>query len=203
MRSHLSVRPTWISPGRVVDPAWACTGRGLASRRVTATLVRSYRTVSPLPVRRTSRVGPTPSAVCLCATFPRVSPGRRYRPSRPTVSGLSSRVTSRDCVAYLATQDTPRQVFRGTPGRIVQRAVPLAQLGTAAAAPSAGRYIGAADETARAAVLDHCRPGRADAIVEGDAAGLEEPPAAASAERTAPGATGARLGCRGAHVRRS
>jgi len=51
VRSHLSVRPTWISPGRVVDPAWACTGRGLASRRVTATLVRSYRTVSPLPVR--------------------------------------------------------------------------------------------------------------------------------------------------------
>ena len=25
VRCHLSMRPTWISPGRVVDPAWACT----------------------------------------------------------------------------------------------------------------------------------------------------------------------------------
>src|SRR5215203_4047332 len=31
-------------------PACPCTGWGLPSRRVTATLVRSYRTISPLPV---------------------------------------------------------------------------------------------------------------------------------------------------------
>jgi len=26
------LRPTWISPGQVVDPAWPCTGRGLPWR---------------------------------------------------------------------------------------------------------------------------------------------------------------------------
>jgi len=30
-------------------PIWTCSGRGLASRRVTTTLVRSCRTFSPLP----------------------------------------------------------------------------------------------------------------------------------------------------------
>jgi len=33
-------------------PVWPCIGRGLPSRRVAAALVRSYRTVSPLPARR-------------------------------------------------------------------------------------------------------------------------------------------------------
>ena len=80
------LRPTWTSPGRVIGPAWPCTGRGLPGRRVTATPVRSYRTISPLPVRPKA-----PSAVCFCGTFPRVSPGGRYPPPRPLVSGLSSR----------------------------------------------------------------------------------------------------------------
>ena len=83
------LRPTWTSPGRVVGPAWPCTGRGLPGRRVTATPVRSYRTISPLPVRPRA-----PSAVCFCGTFPRVSPGGRYPPPCPLVSGLSSRDTS-------------------------------------------------------------------------------------------------------------
>ena len=83
------LRPTWTSPGRVVGPAWPCTGRGLPGRRVTATPVRSYRTISPLPVRPRA-----PSAVCFCGTFPRVSPGGRYPPPCPLVSGLSSRGTS-------------------------------------------------------------------------------------------------------------
>ena len=83
------MRPTWTSPSRVNGPAWPCTGRGLPSRRVTATLVRSYRTFSPLPVRD-SRVA-APSAVCFCGTFPRVSPGERYPPPCPVVSGLSSK----------------------------------------------------------------------------------------------------------------
>ena len=89
MSGHLSMRPTWTSPGRVDGPAWPCTGRGLPGRRVTATPVRSYRTISPLPVRD-SRVA-APSAVYFCGTFPRVSPGGRYPPPRPLVSGLSSR----------------------------------------------------------------------------------------------------------------
>src|SRR5690349_23709312 len=86
---HLSLRPTWTSPSRVDGPAWPCTGRGLPGRRVTATPVRSYRTISPLPVRD-SRVA-APSAVYFCGTFPRVSPGGRYPPPCPVVSGLSSR----------------------------------------------------------------------------------------------------------------
>ncbi len=89
MSGHLSMRPTWTSPSRVDGPAWPCTGRGLPGRRVTATPVRSYRTISPLPVRD-SRVA-APSAVCFCGTFPRVSPGGRYPPPCPVVSGLSSR----------------------------------------------------------------------------------------------------------------
>src|ERR1700709_98918 len=83
------MRPTWTSPSRVDGPAWPCTGRGLPGRRVTATPVRSYRTISPLPVRD-SRVA-APSAVYFCGTFPRVSPGGRYPPPCPVVSGLSSR----------------------------------------------------------------------------------------------------------------
>jgi len=86
---HLSLRPTWTSPGWVDGPAWPCTGRGLPGRRVTATPVRSYRTFSPLPVRDSRAVAP--SAVCFCGTFPRVSPGGRYPPPCPVVSGLSSR----------------------------------------------------------------------------------------------------------------
>src|ERR1700690_1506774 len=78
------MRPTWTSPSRVNDPAWPCTGRGLPGRRVTATPVRSYRTISPLPVRD-SRVA-APSAVSFCGTFPRVSPGGRYPP--PSLFGV-------------------------------------------------------------------------------------------------------------------
>jgi hypothetical protein len=83
------LRPTWTSPGRVDGPAWPCTGRGLPGRRVTATPVRSYRTISPLPVRDSRVVAP--SAVYFCGTVPRVSPGGRYPPPCPLVSGLSSR----------------------------------------------------------------------------------------------------------------
>ena len=75
------LRPTWISPGRVDDPVWSCTGRGLPGRRVTTTPVRSYRTFSPLPDRDSRVVAP--SAVYFCGTFPRVSPGGRYPPSLP------------------------------------------------------------------------------------------------------------------------
>src|SRR4051794_8670426 len=83
------MRPTWTSPGRVDGPAWPCTWRGLPGRRVTATPVRSYRTISPLPVRDSRVVAP--SAVYFCGTVPRVSPGGRYPPPCPLVSGLSSR----------------------------------------------------------------------------------------------------------------
>src|SRR4051794_8567693 len=67
------MRPTWTSPSRVDGPAWPCTGRGLPGRRVTATPVRSYRTISPLPVRG-SRVA-APSAVSFLWHFPAGFPG--------------------------------------------------------------------------------------------------------------------------------
>ena len=68
-----ALQPTWISPGRVVDPAWPCTGRGLPGRRVTATPVRSYRTISPLPVRALA-IG-APSAVSFLWHCPAGFPG--------------------------------------------------------------------------------------------------------------------------------
>src|SRR5205814_6905697 len=61
-------RRVWVD-----GPAWPCTGWGLPSRHVTVTLVRSYRTVSALPVRG-SRVAP-PSAVCSLLHFPAGFPG--------------------------------------------------------------------------------------------------------------------------------
>ncbi len=36
-------------PGTYRPPTWSCSGRGLPSRPVTRPLVRSYRTISPLP----------------------------------------------------------------------------------------------------------------------------------------------------------
>ena len=55
-------------------------------------LVRSYRTISPLPVPR-----PMPSTggghrrCVFCCTFPDLAIGRRYRPPCPAEPGLSSR----------------------------------------------------------------------------------------------------------------
>jgi len=63
--------------------------------RVTTNAVRSYRTVSPLPV--------TAEAVhrrsVLCGTFPRITPGWRYQPPCPVESGLSSLSASKDAPA--------------------------------------------------------------------------------------------------------
>src|SRR5690606_30272165 len=50
------------------DPIWACTGWGLPSRPVTRPLVRSYRTVSPLP-RTVDLATFRRSAVCFLLHF--------------------------------------------------------------------------------------------------------------------------------------
>src|SRR5208282_1364958 len=57
-------------------PVWPCIGWGLPSRRVTATLVRSYRTVSPLPISPLTWGGATGGfvSVALSRGFPRVGP---------------------------------------------------------------------------------------------------------------------------------
>ena len=96
-RAHLSrtlvsqrlMRPTRGSCGvgltpvpKDSPPIWPCSGRGLASRCVSTPLVRSYRTISPLPTLR--------RAVCFCATFRRVAPPGCYPAPCPVELGLSS-----------------------------------------------------------------------------------------------------------------
>jgi hypothetical protein len=72
------LRPTWTYPDRVIGPAWPSTGRGLPGRRVTATPVRSYRTISPLPVLRLPAAIGRVISVALSRGFPRV--GVTHRP---------------------------------------------------------------------------------------------------------------------------
>jgi hypothetical protein len=59
-------RPTRTrgGPPRCV-PTRSCSGWGLPSQRVSALLVRSYRTVAPLPVPVPLQGGHWPSAVCI------------------------------------------------------------------------------------------------------------------------------------------
>jgi len=61
----------------------------LPSRRVAATLVRSYRTISPLPARRSR--GTASVGGLFLWHFPAGFPGSISRPPRPVMSGLSSK----------------------------------------------------------------------------------------------------------------
>ena len=84
-----AARAAYPAPRRAAssEPASPCTGRGLASRRVTTALVGSYPTVSPLPpASPESRRRRSP----FCATFRRLSPPGVSPASCPSVSGLSS-----------------------------------------------------------------------------------------------------------------
>ncbi len=83
MRLELPTR-TRRGPRRSA-PIWHCSGWGLAGRPVAKPPVRSYRTISPLPV-----VLADPSAVCFCATFRRVAPPARYEAPGPVELGLAS-----------------------------------------------------------------------------------------------------------------
>ena len=53
-------------------------------------LVRSYRTVSPLPRRRNRRGLMPTRRSAFCCTFPGLAAGRSYRPPCPVEPGLSS-----------------------------------------------------------------------------------------------------------------
>lgn len=79
--------PSYRGRSRARLPIWACSQRGLASRHVTMTLVRSYHTISPLPARKDIEfrdVYPDPiprssrkkrvRRYIFCSTFRRVSP---------------------------------------------------------------------------------------------------------------------------------
>ena len=70
-------------------PAWPCTGWGLPGRALSPG--RRCALTAPFhPCLCAAPRGAPPSAVCLCGTFPRVSPGRCPRPPCSAVSGLSS-----------------------------------------------------------------------------------------------------------------
>ena len=63
-----------------LSPGGVCRAAAVTSRPV-----RSYRTFSPLPVRRSGL-----RRYVFCGTFPGVAPGGRYPPPCPVEPGLSS-----------------------------------------------------------------------------------------------------------------
>lgn len=70
-------------------PIRPCSRWGLPCRSVAGLAVRSYRTISPLPVPcPPESVGP--SAVSFCCTVRRLAPPRRYLAPCPVEPGLSS-----------------------------------------------------------------------------------------------------------------
>jgi len=88
-RSGILRSTRWRGGPPHCHPIRACSGRGLPSRLVAGPLVRSYRTISPLPGRISAcasgvvRLTPPafaqeaeqlPPAVCFCGTFRRVTP---------------------------------------------------------------------------------------------------------------------------------
>ncbi len=85
-------------PGTYGPPIWSCSGWGLPSRPVTRPLVRSYRTISPLPgAARASRGCHPPEDKCcgpgrcsFCGTVRRVAPPGCYPAPCPVELGLSS-----------------------------------------------------------------------------------------------------------------
>src|SRR5205085_8027829 len=112
------------------EPASPCTGRGLASRRVTTALVGSYPTFSPLPsTSREIRRRRSP----FCATFRRLSPPGVSPAFCPVVSGLSSS-RERPAVTRPARRivSPPRRAW---PPRAGSRRTP----GTRSRRPCAGR----------------------------------------------------------------
>ena len=74
-------------PGRISGPLhpfpiWSCSEWGLPSRPVTRPLVRSYRTVPPLPAEA--------GGTHFCGTIPEVTLAGRYPAFCPVEPGLSS-----------------------------------------------------------------------------------------------------------------
>lgn len=98
------VRPRPGSIGRATlerSPIWSCTGRGLPSRPVTRPLVRSCRTVSPLPAPLSR-----PLAVCFLLRFPSAFAG--WTLSSALLCGVRT---------FLGTLPSELAKRRGEPGR--------------------------------------------------------------------------------------
>src|SRR5215207_6015999 len=89
--SHPSERPTWTSAGNLLAVLLGLASGGVclaaASPRRRCALTAPFQPCRP--VTSTARHGR--GRCVFCGTFPRVSPGRRYRPPCPAMSGLSSK----------------------------------------------------------------------------------------------------------------
>ena len=91
MSNHPSLRPTWTLAGNLQTVLLGLASGGVclaaASPRRRCALTAPFQPCRPA----TAAASRGASAVCFCGTFPRVSPGRRYRPPCPVMSGLSSK----------------------------------------------------------------------------------------------------------------
>ena len=98
MSSHPSERPTWTSAGNLRTVLLGLASGGVylaaASPRRRCALTAPFQPCRPVTQRRHGR-----GRCVFCGTVPRVSPGRRYRPPCPVMSGLSSKANLRDCSA--------------------------------------------------------------------------------------------------------
>src|ERR671917_1227488 len=99
MSSHPSERPTWTSAGNLRTVLLGLASGGVclaaASPRRRCALTAPFQPCRPTAARAGRELG----RCVFCGTFPRVSPGRRYRPPCPSMSGLSSESHLRGCLA--------------------------------------------------------------------------------------------------------
>ncbi len=103
--------PTRGSAGRVIAPVWRCTGWGLPSRHVSVSLVRSYRTFSPLPSTLAGRFGGVLS-VALSVGFPRLGVTQHPALRCPDFPRASRCRGARGCLARGAEDS----YLQGAPG---------------------------------------------------------------------------------------
>src|SRR5688500_4213519 len=88
--SHPSKRPTWTLAGNLRTVLLGLASGGVylaaASPRRRCALTAPFQPCLPATANRRAR-----GRCVFCGTVPRVSPGRRYRPPCPAMSGLSSK----------------------------------------------------------------------------------------------------------------
>jgi hypothetical protein len=138
-REHRAGRPQTLAQGTVV-PLLALLRVGFTEPpQSPAALVVSYTTVSPLPLRQTQ------GRSVFCGTFPRVTPGRRYRPPCPVEPGPSSPGLGpvRPPGRLTQSQDTPSatsrmivKLFSVCPGLLRKSRKRFARPGQAAGTPA-------------------------------------------------------------------
>jgi hypothetical protein len=108
MNSHPSERPTWTSAGNLQTVRLGLASSGVclaaASPRRRCALTAPFQPCPYAGPRREPSASPRRRRCHFCGTVPRVSPGRRYRPPCPAMSGLSSKTLRlRGCSACRET----------------------------------------------------------------------------------------------------